>query len=136
MLGFATRVLYRAICHDNSKLYPPELIIFANAPARPYDVSYGSPKYYKNLSNLSGALLHHYSHNRHHPEHYDKGIRGMSLLDLVEMVSDWQAALNSHMGTSVQEIITNSQQRFGMSDDLSAVLSNSMNSGHSPRAEE
>lgn len=126
MMGFAARIFYRAICHDNSKLCPPELIIFADAAEGPYDASYGSKRYFENLDTLSQALLHHYAHNSHHPEHYETGISGMNLLDLVEMVSDWRAALSAPVGTNVQEIIAKSQNRFGMSDDLSAVLRNSM----------
>jgi hypothetical protein len=125
MVGFAARILYRAIRHDNSKLHSPELTIFANAPVGPYDVPYGSQQYFNNLATLSQALVHHYTHNSHHPEHYADGVSGMNLIDLVEMVSDWQAAASLHRGANFQEILSISQQRYGMSDDLSAILANS-----------
>ena len=136
MVAFAARILYRAFWHDNSKLRQPELAVFADAPTGPYDTPYASPQYFENLEKLSQALLHHYAHNRHHPEHYDKGVSGMNLLDLVEMVSDWQATTNSHDGSNLRNIVTASQQRFGMSDDLSAILYNSMSTACGPRAQD
>ena len=38
------------------------------------------------------GIEHHYAVNSHHPEHYEAGIAGMSLFDLIEMLVDWKAA--------------------------------------------
>lgn len=33
-------------------------------------------------------LDHHYQNNDHHPEHFELGINGMNLLQLLEMLAD------------------------------------------------
>ena len=37
------------------------------------------------------AIMHHHTHNSHHPEHYPNGIYGMDELDICEMVCDCTA---------------------------------------------
>jgi hypothetical protein len=38
------------------------------------------------------ALEHHYRKNSHHPESHKDGIKGMTLLDQLEMLADWTAS--------------------------------------------
>ena len=49
---------------------------------------------YASISQQSSITI---EQNRHHPEYYEDGIAGMTLVDLEEMLSDWEAA--SHRGT-------------------------------------
>lgn len=46
---------------------------------------------WKGEKNFDIAILHHHSHNSHHPEYYVNGIYGMSDLDIAEMVADCTA---------------------------------------------
>lgn len=73
---------------------------------------------------MKPALDHHYAHNRHHPEHFPDGIRGMSLLDLVEMLADWKAATERHADGDLARSIEINQARFGYGDELKVVLRN------------
>lgn len=63
--------------------------------------------------------------NRHHPEHTELGIAGMTLTDLVEMLSDWKAATQRMAdGGDLMRSIAVNQERFGYSDELRAILEN------------
>lgn len=72
------------------------------------------------------ALLHHYSNNSHHPEHYKDGIQGMDLLDVVEMMCDWLASTMKHKGSNINNSIEINQKRFNCSTDLKKILENSV----------
>ena len=58
------------------------------------------------------------------PEHYVDGIRGMSLLDLVEMLCDWKAATERTANGDLAKSIEFNKGRFGYSDELAAILTN------------
>ena len=78
----------------------------------------------KVLDGLKPALDIHYANNRHHPEHFEDGIRGMNLLDLLEMICDWKASSERHNDGDIFKSIEINQKRFGYSDDIKAVLRN------------
>jgi hypothetical protein len=115
-------LLDRGEQHDQSKLRFPEAIIFAEQDSR---LTYGSDEYMNNLDlGLGDALEHHYSVNRHHPQHHTNGIRDMDLIDLVEMICDWKAATLQHNDSDILKSIEINQNRFGYSDELKAILIN------------
>ena len=73
---------------------------------------------------MSVALNHHYAANRHHPEHFSKGIDDMTLVDIVEMLCDWKAAsLRQNDGNLLKSIEINAQ-RFGYDDQLKRIFIN------------
>lgn len=121
-------LLRRADAHDLSKLEEPERSAFAAVVPKLRGLRYGSPEYEASRAALGQALAHHYAHpgNRHHPEHFADGIRGMSLLDLLEMVLDWKAAGLRHLAGDIRESIEKNQARFGYGDELKAVLLNTV----------
>jgi hypothetical protein len=121
---FARRLHDRGVAHDRSKLENPEKAAFDRLRPRLKRVTYGSPEYMASLGQLSDALAHHYAHNAHHPEHFADGIRGMSLLDIVEMLMDWKAASERHADGDIDMSIAKNQVRFGYSDELRAILRN------------
>lgn len=104
---FADAIRERGRVHDASKFDPEEAVplqrihdlIQENGPA-----PFGTPEYKERTAMLGPMLSHHYSANSHHPEHYENGVSGMDLLDLVEMFFDWKAAsernADSGMGLS------------------------------------
>ena len=75
---------------------------------------------------MKPALEHHYKENRHHPEHFENGIKGMTLIDLVEMISDWKAASERHNNGDIIKSIEINQKRFGYSDDIKQILLNTV----------
>lgn len=112
--------------HDESKIQEPELSIFDEYTSRLKNTTYGSDEYKGYLKEMGKALEHHYKANRHHPEHFENGMRGMNLVDLVEMFSDWWAASLRHNDGDVRRSIEINQERFGYSDDLKAILMNTV----------
>jgi hypothetical protein len=114
----------RLLAHDRSKLESPEAEVFEEYTPKLSGSTYGSAEYKGFRAAMKPALEHHYAHNRHHPEHYHDGIRGMSLLDLVEMLVDWKAATLRHADGDLRKSIEVNQQRFGYSNELKAIFVN------------
>jgi hypothetical protein len=121
-----TELLVRAVGHDASKLADPELEMYDEFTPKLRDTTYGSDEYKDHLRDMGAALQHHYDANRHHPEHFEDGIQGMNLIDLVEMICDWIAASRRHADGDVRRSIEINQERFGYSDDLKRILQNTV----------
>jgi len=112
-------LLRRAIAHDMSKLESPEVEVFDRETSNLRAMIYGSDEY---KASLVQGLQHHYANNSHHPEHYPNGIRGMSLLDLIEMLVDWKAATERHADGDLLRSIEQNQERFGYTDELKDIF--------------
>ena len=115
----------RARFHDASKLDPPEKEMYDEFTPKLRALIYGSNEYKRCLKEMGEALKHHYEHNSHHPEHFSNSIDGMSLLDLIEMLADWTAAVLRHDGDLMESLSIN-RDRFGMSDQLVQILENTI----------
>lgn len=114
----------RSMCHDRSKTEDPELATFNEFSPKLRDSTYGSDEYKGFLAEMKTGLDHHYAHNRHHPEYFDDGINEMTLVDLIEMLADWRAATEREADGSLDKSLGIQKQRFGISDQLDAVLWN------------
>jgi Family of unknown function (DUF5662) len=126
-MGVVTeKLMQRAIWHDRSKLVSPEVELFDEWTPKLAGVTYGSDEYKDMLAQLKPALDHHYAVNSHHPEHHTRGIQGMTLLDLLEMICDWKAASMRHADGDIVKSIEINQARFGYSDELKAILLNTL----------
>ena len=88
--------------------------------------TYGSDEYKQFLKGLKPALDRHYKNNRHHPEHFENGMKDMNLIDLLEMICDWKASSERHADGDVYKSIEINQKRFGYSDDVKALLKNTV----------
>ncbi len=117
-------LLLRAQNHDASKLESPELELFTIWTGRLATCTYGSETYSEFLEQLKPALEHHYSRNKHHPEHYKNGIDDMSLIDLVEMLVDWKSATLRHNDGNLRKSIEHNAKRFGICPQLTKILEN------------
>jgi hypothetical protein len=123
---FIRKLRRRAEEHDASKLEDPELSMFNECTPKLRALTYGSEEYKRCLEEMGEALRHHYDHNRHHPEHFEAGVRDMTLVDLVEMFLDWAAAARRHDDGDLSESIKINADRFGLSADLQAILTNTI----------
>lgn len=126
LLGSAMELMRRGHIHDQSKLESPELEIFNEFGGRLKDLTFGSEEYEECRRQMGPALDHHYASNSHHPEHFDSGIKGMSLFDLIEMVCDWMAAVLRHADGDIMESIEKNQKRFGYSDEMKSIITNTV----------
>lgn len=126
MQKMIVQLLERAAVHDQSKLVDPEKAIFDEFTPKLKDTTYGSDEYKVYLEEMKVGIDHHYAANSHHPEHYENGIKGMTLLDLVEMICDWAAAVQRHSDGDIERSIDINQERFGYSDELKQILFNTL----------
>jgi len=123
---FREKLQQRGDEHDMSKLNPPEKEFFDIFQSKLKTSTYGSNEYKQNLKNLKPALDHHYTNNTHHPEHFENGINGMDLFDVVEMLMDWKAATERHDNGDIHESLDINKERFNMSDQLYDILKNTV----------
>lgn len=115
----------RAWVHDRSKLEDPEKSGFDKCIPKLKNLEYGSPEYIECLKEMQPFLDHHYRHNSHHPEHWEKGVEDMSLFDILEMLMDWKAATERMKdGGDIWKSINFNQGRFNLSSQLTKILQN------------
>lgn len=124
LLQFVKELIDRGTNHDQSKIGDIEKPIFDEFTQKLKSSTYGSPEYFQFLKDMKIALDHHYKENRHHPEHYPNGIKDMNLIDIIEMIADWYAATKRHDNGNIFTSIENNQERFGYSDELKSILTN------------
>lgn len=124
LLQMLSEIQARVTKHDLSKMEPPELDIFNEFTPKLRDSTYGSDEYRGFLDEMGEGLEHHYASNRHHPEHFENGVNGMTLIDLVEMLSDWKAATERHNDGDLTQSLSIQRERFNMSPQLTQILYN------------
>jgi hypothetical protein len=120
------QLLDRAEHHDDSKLESDELPLFDEVTPKLKAMKYDSPEYKESLAVLKPALEHHYGVNRHHPEHFKRGIRDMNLIDLVEMMCDWKASTSRQRDGNILKSIDINRDRFQYSKDLQEIFENTV----------
>lgn len=120
----AAEVVARGIAHDRSKTQDPELAVFNEFTPKLKDSTYGSEEYKGFLAGMGAGLAHHYSANRHHPEHFTDGVNSMTLVDLLEMLADWKAATERHADGDLAKSLKIQRERFNLSDQLVQILWN------------
>lgn len=121
---FINRLTIRGIEHDKLKLESPEVEVFAEYTPKLSETTYGSDEYLNYLNEMNGALQHHYASYRHHPEHFDKGINDMNLVDIVEMFCDWKASSLRQIDGNLLKSIESNASRFNMNSQLKQILIN------------
>lgn len=124
LLQLLTAVQDRLTKHDASKLEEPEKPAFDEMTPKLAVTEYGTDEYRGHLNAMQPALVHHYAHNRHHPEHFREGVAGMTLIDVIEMLADWKAATERNAHGDLGKSLVIQQGRFSISDDLAAILRN------------
>lgn len=122
MQRIASELFRRAAVHDNSKFEPEEADVFDRVTPKLKTLVYGTDEYKESLKELGPALQHHYESNTHHPEHYEDGVNDMSLLDVVEMVCDWMAAVKRMKDGNILTSLDINKKRFNISDQLFDVI--------------
>ena len=117
-------MLERGRVHDASKFSKVEKPVLDNIYPRLRGLSYGSPEYMVLVREAWPGLQHHYRHNAHHPEHYEDGVAGMDLLDLVEMFCDWKAASERNPKDGVR--LDHNARVYAIAPQLAQVLANTL----------
>lgn len=120
----SVELIKRANIHDNSKLESPEKELFDEFTPKLKDCTFGSDEYKGFLKGLRVALIHHYENNSHHPEHYENGVNGFDLFDLVEMFFDWKAATERMKDGDIYKSIAINKERFSLSEQVVDIFTN------------
>ena len=117
----------RQFSHDRSKLESPEMEMFEQFTHRLAGMTYGSDEYKECLEEMKrSALGHHYENNRHHPEFFEDGVEGMNLIDVLEMLCDWAAAVRRHNDGNLERSIEINTERFNLSPQVVKILKNTV----------
>ena len=126
MTKLSQEVMQRGNEHDASKFGPEELPQYVATADEFEKYPYGSDGYNKAKESLGPAIIHHFKNNRHHPEHFDNGIAGMDLVDLLEMLVDWKSATlnNPKNPGNLAKSISVAEDKYKISPDLSQILYN------------
>ena len=107
------RVQSRSIEHDLSKLSKAEFVGFVELNHIRQNEVYGTPRYHA-LIEENRAVELHITKNSHHPEFYPlNGVDDMTILDWIEMVTDWKAG--ETYGSPID--LEHNKQRFNLSDN-------------------
>lgn len=117
---------HRARVHDLSKLESPEAEIFGEFTPELSKTEYGSSEYKTLLEKVKPAIEHHYSRNRHHPEHWPEGVNDMTIIDIIEMLCDWRAATERNKNGNIRKSIEHNKERYGLSDQLARIMENTV----------
>lgn len=114
---------HRGNVHDASKLEQPEKDIFDEFTPKLKSLKFGSDEYKADLEKMGEGLKHHYKKNSHHPEFHKRGIDGMAIWDLVEMLADWMAATSVKNQPMDLDYL---QGRFNLSPQLRNIITNTL----------
>ncbi len=113
----------RADLHDHSKLLEPEsngyiwLTWYHRCKNNGTDFSY--PPEVENI--VKEACHHHLHSNSHHPESYGD-VEQMTILDIVEMVSDWTAMSQEYGQGSCLDYVLAHIDQWGFSDEKKQLI--------------
>lgn len=127
---FITKIVeelqHRANVHDFSKYLDDESIGFIKAV--PYTkIKWGSNDIPDDIAeSLKDSLAIHHARNDHHPEHFQNGIEDMDLIQLLELVCDWRAAMIRHENFDIEETICVGQARFKFCNTIARILENTL----------
>ena len=79
------------------------------------------------LESVRPAIDHHYSKNRHHPQHWPNGINDMDLVDIIEMLADWAAATKRNKNGNIHKSLEFNSDHFRITPQLKQILLNTIN---------
>ncbi len=126
MAAVSAYLVEKSFEHDLSKLDDPELELFTKFTPLLKTMEYNSAEYKDCMQQLKPALNNHYANNSHHPEHYNDGIEGMNLFDLIEMLCDWKASSLRSKGGNLYKSLEINEDRFNIPTPLVKILYNTL----------
>lgn len=109
---FCSRLMWRGLVHDLSKYRTDEASGFARTIFRLRSSTYGTDEYRALLAEIEPSIKLHYARNSHHPEHHGGQALGMPMLDQIEMIADWSAAVRRHKDGDLARSIEQNAARF------------------------
>lgn len=123
---FIIKLLERIAEHDDTKLSSPEVEAFDRMAGTIGAITYGSEEETEAKEQLKDALIHHYARERHHPEHFENGVKDMNMLDLVEHFLDCLSASIRHDDGNFRFSLKNNAERFHYSEEITKIFENTI----------
>ena len=124
--SFASDLMERGRIHDISKFSEPELSGFAENVDNVSDIVYGSESHTKKLVEMKTIIDIHHVNNRHHPEHWDAGVNEMTLLDILEMISDWKSASARYKDGDLLKSVDINCEKYKVDGQLKQIILNTI----------
>ena len=121
---FAAELTYRSAVHDNSKFFPDEFDILSDNVCDFNKYLFDTKEEQDLRERLLPASILHRKRNRHHPEHFENGIDGMNIIDLLEMLCDWKSASTRVSGDSLRKGLPILKKKYNISSQLLKILEN------------
>ena len=116
----------RSRMHDMSKFSPEEQEIYERVTPKFKDLKYGTPEYEAVKAELGPALEHHYTHNDHHPEHFENGVADMNAMQLNECIADVYAVIRRNPTASVTESMETWRDKYKIEPQLYSIILNTI----------
>ena len=109
--------------HDKSRLQQEELKEYSDLLIKLKTSDITSEAYQKLLVDYNYIIKLHEKRNRHHPEFHYKGIAGMNLIDILEMLADWVAV---HPKQTLWKELPVLKEKYQLDDQLFSIIKNTL----------
>lgn len=123
---FIIDIIKRGQKHDESKFEDPELSMFSEHTFIYKNIEFGTDDYKKLMDEVKVAINHHHSKNRHHPEYWPNGVDDMTLVDLIEMIADWRAAVEKNKNGNINKSLEINCAKYNISPQLKKIFENTI----------
>lgn len=124
--AIASDLRRRGILHDLTKFDELEFTTFCSTREKFKKADYGSEEYAECTRLAKPAVDHHYKNNRHHTGYHEKGILGMNLLDILEMVADWKAASKRSPNLTFKDSLPKAFEKYKIPEAIQEVILNTI----------
>lgn len=115
----------RARHHDQSSLNGSEFRIYEEHFDELQKYPMFDPRRDAVLKEMRVATMYHHNANDHHPEHFDDGINGMNLIQMIEFVADIMSQSEQN-GIDVYEMLPLLKDQYDISSQLYQVILNTV----------
>lgn len=115
----------RARNHDNSAMGSPEVEVYRRYFDNYMEFRPGDPRREEVIANMAPAIGHHFLANDHHPEHFDKGLDDMDLIQITHFLADMMSCSEQEQ-VDIYELLEMARNRYSMSDQMYHILCNSV----------
>lgn len=122
----ASELRKRGFAHDRTKFQAIEFDAFVSTRNQFKKANYGSKEYQECVDAVKPAVDHHYQNNRHHTGYHINGVNDMTLIDVVEMICDWQAAARRSPDKKFEDTLDYAFKKYKIDDQLKGIIINTL----------
>ena len=120
----ASELRKRGFAHDRTKFQALEFDAFVSTRDKFKRANYGSKEYQECVDIVKPAVDHHYQNNRHHTGFHEYGINDMTLIDIIEMICDWQAAARRSPDKELKDTLDYAYKKYEIGEQFGRIIKN------------